>query len=135
MAYDWHTPDPVDRLDLEDALAELAHDLGKYLRLPLAWLPADASAADVRAATEQALFATRRSGTRQTSAATLWSAFLAEVDAHLTGYSGWAPLVDAVQAALAWSDRLDALDRAAVTRDLSAVAPAIRALLDEVSHG
>lgn len=125
----------VDRLDLEDALAELAHDLGKYLRLPLAWLPADAAPADVRAAAEKALFATLRSGGTQTSAAELWTRFLAEVDDHLAGFAHWPPLVDTVRTALGWGDRLDAIDRAAITRDVSAVAPAIRALLDEVSHG
>lgn len=122
-------------MDLEDALAELAHDLGKYVRLPLAWLPADASAADVRSAAEQALFATRRAGDQRTAAAQLWRDFRAEVGDHLTAFAGWAALCKAVETALAWADRLDAIDRAQITADLSAVAPAIRRLLDEVSSG
>lgn len=125
----------VDRMDLEDALAELAHDLGKYVRLPLAWLPADASDAEVRAAAERALFETRRAGDQVTAAATLWADFRAEVGDALAAFASWPALCHAVEVALGWSARLDGLDRAQITADLSAVAPAIRRLLDEVSDG
>ena len=126
----------MERMDLEDALAELVHDLGKYLRLPLAWLPADASADDVRTAATQALFATRRAGSKTTAAAEIWGAFTDEVGEHLTHHAGWTTLTQAVARAFAWGDRLqdDApIDRAAITADMSAVSPAIRALLQALS--
>lgn len=130
----------MDRMDLEDALAELVHDLGKYLRLPLAWLPADASPDDVHAAARQALFATRRAGSTTTTAAEIWTAFTDEVGDNLTHLAGWSTLTQAISRAFAWGDRLNGpiaepIDRAAVTADMSAVSPAIRALLDEVSRG
>ncbi|MGK0357920.1 MAG: hypothetical protein ACI9U2_000203 [Bradymonadia bacterium] len=126
----------MQRMDLEDALAELVHDLGKYLRLPLAWLPADASADDVRAAAEQALLATRRAGAETIAAASIWAAFTEEVGDSLTQYPGWTTLTQAVEGAFAWADRLDGpIDRAAVTADMSAVSPAIRSLLQAVSEG
>ena len=64
---------------LVDLLADLQHDLGKYLRLPLAWLPADAGDDDVREAAREALLATRCAGGRAHAAADIWQAFLADV--------------------------------------------------------
>lgn len=129
---------------LADALADLAHDLGKAVRRPLAWLPADASDADVRQAAEEALLATRRKGSERISAQALWDAFLAEVEPPQVGTGGpavgpaWAAMVAAVERALAWAARLDPpepLDRAALEADLAAVTPAIRALIEEVERG
>ncbi|MCA9525515.1 MAG: hypothetical protein KC549_04350 [Myxococcales bacterium] len=118
---------------LVDLLADLQHDLGKYLRLPLAWLPADAGDDDVREAAREALLATRRAGGRVHAAADIWQAFLADVQDDLAARAGWPPLVAAVARVLAWTPRLDGpLDRAALQADLAAVSPAIRALLDEV---
>lgn len=126
----------MERMDLEDALAELAHDLGKYLRLPLAWLPADASDDDVRTAARQALLATRRAGDETIPAADIWAAFTQEVGDSLTRYPGWTTLTQRVERAFAWTGRLDGpLDRAAVTADMSAVSPAIRSLLQSLSEG
>jgi len=128
-------PDPsLPLVDAADLLADLAHDLGKYLRLPLAWLPPEADEAAVREAAREALLATRRKAGVATPAADIWADFLAEVGETLDGFAEWPPLVAAVEAALAWGTRLDGpVDRAAIAADLGAVTPAIRALLDEVS--
>ncbi|MEZ4472607.1 MAG: hypothetical protein R3F60_17860 [bacterium] len=123
----------TDPTTLVDLLADLQHDLGKYLRLPLAWLPADADDAGVHAAAREALLATRRVGGQTHAAADIWRAFLADVQGHLDDRAAWPPLVATVDRALAWAERLDGpLDRAALTADLAAVGPAIRTLLDEV---
>lgn len=123
--------------DTVDLLADLAHDLGKYLRLPLAWLPAEADEAAVREAAREALLETRRRGGEVTPASALWASFLGEVGENLNHFNGWPALVATVERALSWADRLEGpLDRAALTADLAAVAPAIRALLDAVDrHG
>lgn len=119
--------------DLCDLLSDLGHDLGKYLLRPVAWLPADADAAALRAAVAQALDATQRGPLGPRSAAQIWAAFLSEVGDHLAGFAGWSALNAAVEAALAWGGRLDApIDRAAVHGDFKAVGHTIRALLDEV---
>jgi len=121
--------------DTVDLLADLAHDLGKYLRLPLAWLPAEADEAAVRAAAHEALLETRRRGNEVTPALALWDGFLRDVGENLNDFSGWPELVAVVERALSWAERLDGpLDRAELAADLGAVAPAIRALLDEVGN-
>lgn len=123
-------------LELADLLADLAHDLGKYLRLPLAWLPAEADEEAVRAAAREALLETRRRGAEVTPASALWEGFLRDAGENLNEFAGWPDLVVVVERALTWVDRLDGpLDRAALAADLGAVAPAIRALLDEVGAG
>jgi hypothetical protein len=114
--------------DLRDALSDLQHDLGKHLAWPLAMLPADASDADRREALRCALIETRTgpSGTRP--AAAIWRSFLDEVGDALMVRPEWCALVDAVEGALTWADHLDRADLAEATRDLAAVAPAIRRL-------
>ncbi|MEZ4463797.1 MAG: hypothetical protein R3F43_04560 [bacterium] len=64
-------------------MADLQHDLGKYLRLPLAWLPADADDAGVHAAARE--LARHPPGGGQThAAADIWRAFLADVQGTWT---------------------------------------------------
>ena len=62
----------MDKEELLDILLDLKHDLGKYLRLPLALLPADASPKEVREALKTGLFSTRKSGVKTTSAQELF---------------------------------------------------------------
>jgi hypothetical protein len=125
------------RDDLLDALADLQHDLGKHAPLPLRMLPADADDRAVRAAARDALRRTRRGPNGVTDAATLWDDFRVEVGPLPAGPAADA-LREAVARALAWDARLDApapLDRAALTADLAALSPAIRALMDAVADG
>ena len=128
---------PEARDELVDALSDLRHDLGKYLRLPLAMLPAGAAADAVREAARAALLRTRRGPRGVSSAAEIWAEARPELE-PLDRWRAGGPLVDAVDAALRWTHRLDApdaLDRAALVADLGGVTTAIDALLMEVQGG
>ena len=87
--------------ELLDILLDVKHDLGKYVRLPLAMLAEDASESEARAALTAALLATRTgpSGTRPARA--IWDGFREEIGDRLADRTGWAPLVAAVDEALA----------------------------------
>ena len=118
-----------------DVLLDLQHDLGKYLRLPLAMLPADADDDALREAARVALLRTRRGPDETVPAATLWAHFIAEAGDPAGTPAGDA-LIEAVERALAWAPRLEQpapLDKGALLRDLSAVTAAIRALLHEAT--
>ncbi len=126
----------MTRDDLLDALFDLEHDLGKYLRLPLAMLPADAGPGEVRAAAEDALLRTRRGPTGTTPAAEIWAAFQAEVSGGLTG-PAFTALRGVVDQALSHAQHLGGADPDVLRTDLGAVAPAIRAVVAELrgNHG
>ena len=126
---------PEEREDLVDALADLRHDLGKYLRLPLAMLPAQATEGELREAARTALLRTRRGPRGASTAAELWAEGRAELE-PLDRFDRGAAVVAAVEAALSWVPRLDGpLDRGALQRDLGSVSEAIADLLEEVRHG
>ncbi|MBI5495215.1 MAG: hypothetical protein HY904_09300 [Deltaproteobacteria bacterium] len=118
--------------DPRELLADLAHDLGKYLRMPVAFLPAAASDDEVRDAARRALLETRVTPTGTRGARALWEAFLAEGGDALRGREGFDELERAVARALAWETRVrdggSALERPALVADFSAVSAAIRAL-------
>jgi hypothetical protein len=125
----------MQREDLIDAVAELEHDLGKYLCLPLALLPRPAGPEDVRAALCTALLETRKGPRGVQSAEDLWRAFAAEAGPALRGRPAYDRLAAAVAGALAWRAHLspgEAVERERVEADLRAVAEAIRALREEV---
>jgi hypothetical protein len=122
--------------DLLDALLDLQHDLGKYLRLPLAWLPPDAHESEVMAATVKALTCTREGPGGVRPASTIWADFRTEVGDALTAFRGWAVLTAAVARALAWRDNLSSpLPRERVLADFTAVGVAISALIEESRNG
>lgn len=121
--------------DLVDALMDLQHDLGKYVWLPLAMLPADAGPAAVRAAAADALLRTRRGPGGVTSAAEIWAAFTEEVGEALDDAPGFEAVRATVARALAHVERIEVADPAILRRDLQAVGPAIRAALREVHGG
>lgn len=124
------------RDDLLDALLELQHDLGKYLSLPLAWLPPDAGPDEVREAALKALKKTRTSPTGSRSARDLWQAFLDEAEGGLKEAGKWPPLKTAVARALAWTETIEMADappdRAMITEDFRRVTNAIRDLIKEL---
>ena len=128
--------DRADRETVLDLLFDLQHDLGKYLRLPVAMLPAEAAPADLRAALAEALLRTRigPSGTR--SARGVWTAFLADL-ADRPGLDLEA-LRTSVETALAWETALEAdrplPSRSEILADLDGVTAAIRALIMEVEN-
>ena len=82
-----------------ESLDDLAHDLGRHVRLPLALLPESASPAEVRAALERGVNRTRSGPTGVLGAAALLAAFRAEVPAELQ--PDLRGLVEAVDAAVA----------------------------------
>jgi hypothetical protein len=124
----------MTRDELLDLTAALEHDLGKHLALPVTMLPASATGAELAEAVRLALHSTRRAKGKKESARRLWEAFVKQAEAHAARTAAWAPLCAAVERALTWEARLPA-DRAAVTADLTAVRPAIRALLAELQRG
>ncbi len=126
----------VNTEDLEDALDDLAHDLGKYIHLPLSLLPNEATDSEFRAAAVKALLETRRGPSGTQSAQTIWSQFRDEVGNELEGKPGWTGVVQAVDHALAWASKIRVtaheLDRAELMNDLTAVTPAIRTLRSQL---
>ncbi len=125
--------------DIVDVLDDLQHDLGKYLRLPLAFLPEDASQDALREAAVRALFETRRAGDRVEDAASIWGRFCDEVDGALDTLPTFHALVTRVEHAFAWSHMLredeGPIDRLRIVADFSAVGQAIRDLRDAFDAG
>jgi hypothetical protein len=112
-----------------DVLADLQHDLGKYLRLPLAWLPADADAYAEQEAADSELVAPHRGPAGTRTAAEFWAACCDEIPTFINSPVA-APLRACVDRALGWVERLGPdLDRAALTADLNAVGPVITDLI------
>jgi hypothetical protein len=110
---------------LREALSDLQHDLGKYLRLPLVLLPHDADDAAVREAVATALLRTKRSARATKTARAIWADFVAE------NGDRWPALRAAVERALAWEAAIEGagpIDRAAAERDLGAVGEVLRAI-------
>ena len=125
--------------DLEDALDDLAHDLGKYIHLPLSFLPPDATDDEVHNAAIIALNHTRRGPSGNQSARELWSDFCREVGNALADYSSWSNLERVVEKALSWTERtagpFQPEFRDQLIEDLMAVAPAIRRLRGQIDGG
>jgi hypothetical protein len=131
----------ANREELLELLVDLKHDLGKYIRLPVAMLPRDAGADEVRAALRQALLSTRKSATGTRSARQIWEAFLAEAGDRLRESPGFTRLAGAVETALAWEGNAGsgagvedgaALDRRQLEQDLGGVGQAIALLMEEL---
>ncbi|MBW2277188.1 MAG: hypothetical protein JRF63_06830 [Deltaproteobacteria bacterium] len=131
--------DQLSRDDVLDALLDLKHDLGKYIRLPLAMLPAEAGDAEVREALGTALLKTRNGPNGVHTAEDLWSGFTEEVGRAIAGYTSAPGLRETVERALAWRASLendaDAIDRQQAETELGAVREAIQRLIEEVHDG
>ena len=123
--------------DLLDALMDLKHDLGKYIRLPIAMLPREAGAHDVRLALETCLRNTRKGGGGVLSARLIWDSFLEEVGSDLEPFETFHNLKKVVSRALSLEDQLENtavhIDRQDVEAKLSAVKGAIQAVIEEVN--
>lgn len=123
--------------DILDLLLDLQHDLGKYIRMPLAYLPRDATADAIHAALHTALFETRKGPRGTRSARQMWEAYAATVGDSVRSTAAYPALVAAVERALGWeaaaSDTERQLDRQSAEADLSAVGPAIRAVVQELN--
>lgn len=129
-------PSPAARALLVDALLDLQHDLGKYIRMPIAFLPREADNSALRKALTKALRQTRSGPGGVHSARSLWHDFEREVGEALAGQPGYLQLVEVVQTALAWEAVLDdgaaVLDRPRIEAELGAVVTAIRELIGAV---
>lgn len=137
-----------EREDLIDLLLDLEHDLAKYLAMPFGFLPAGAQPDEVRCALSRALLATQQGSGGTRPARALWAQFVAVAPAALRRSPRYAVLETAVETALAWercvrplspaggppADLSVPLDRAAIERDLRAVSPAIRDLINHLNH-
>ena len=119
-----------DRRQLVELLQDLQHDLGKYLRMPLAFLPEGASEGDVVAAIRKGLFETRRSGDGVVTASELWERFLEQAKNDLEGEAAFDTLTHTVERALAWEALVKGeaveVDRERARKDFDAVGAAIR---------
>ncbi len=118
-----------------DCLWELEHDLGKYLNLPLLWLPEGADDSEVKEAVREALLETRRGPRGTRGARQIWDGFASECEELLEVAENGEALVLAVQKAFAWQDALKdpaGLNRGRVSADFKGVTAAIRALIEEV---
>jgi len=127
----------MEREQLIDVLLDLQHDLGKYILLPLSFLPREATPAEVRAALRRALFETHKGPSGVRSAREIWTEFETTMTGALGGYQSFAPVCASVERALAWEAiaRDDSpVDRDAANADLAAVVPAVRNLIDEVNR-
>ncbi len=117
---------PIDR-DLLEAVEDLAHDLGRHIRLPLALLPIDAGPAQLREALERGVRRTRTGPRGAYSAEDLLADFAAEVPAALQ--PDLADLNAAVAGAMALLDADGPpTDRDGISARLDAVGAAIAAL-------
>ena len=118
--------------ELLDLLADMKHDLGKYLVMPVAMLPHGADEQALREGLRRGLLRTMTRGDEVRGAEALWESFLEEGGDALRGLPGFDDLSERVQTAVAWTARLDdpePLDREALLRDLRAVGTHIAAMM------
>lgn len=118
--------------DLIDALADLKHDLGKYLRLPFSMLPPGETQEQLREAVERAILKTRSGPRGVRPARDIWSGFVEEIGARGMAFNSFPGLRDSVERALAWLGETGKLDRVAIESDMAAVGKAVQGFIEEV---
>ncbi len=132
--------DAIDIETLLDELYDLKHDLGKYIRLPIALLPSDAGQDDIREALETALLKTRKGPGGIRSARQIWLEFSNVWGGVLKDFRAFERLASAVSRAIDWEARLAGkdqtdLDREALSCDFDRVGQAIEEFIEEVANG
>ena len=124
--------------DLIDALMDLKHDMGKYIRIPFSMLPASASAGEVALALETALRRTRSGPSGVRSAKEIWEAFSKEAGGFLESKKGYGALARAVAKALnheaALCGSVPMPDRETLEADMADVGKCIQELVEEVAR-
>jgi hypothetical protein len=131
--------DEDKREALLETLYDLKHDLGKYIKLPVALLPQDAPGTELSEQVIRAVRETRKgpSGTR--SAKQLFTQFVDEWGGALDGLPSYERLKrfldDAEQLAVRAEQSPSSISRREVESVLFAVADEIGALLTEVESG
>ncbi len=128
-------PEPLE--PLFDALLDLQHDLGKYLTLPIAWLPEAASEAALREAVLKALRETRSGPDGVRSAREIWSYFETAHAQEAKDQAVYERLQSAVERALVWEGRItenQPVERTAVLQDFRAIAQEISTIIREMKR-
>ena len=124
--------------DLIDALMDLKHDLGKYIRIPFSMLPRGASSREVEIALETALRRTRSGPSGVRSAKEIWDAFSMEASGALESKREYDALARAVTKALSHEAALCASvpmpDRETLEADMTDVGKCIQKLIEEVAR-
>ncbi|MEO1482847.1 MAG: hypothetical protein AAFU77_12135 [Myxococcota bacterium] len=119
-----------------DRLYDLQHDLAKYLRMPLTFLPSHSTAYDLRDAVHRALRETYRRGDRLVRADELWAECAEWLPVSVKKLESFRRLDAAVTRAVAWERSIDnpaiTLERSVVLADFSAVGAAIDLLIMDV---
>ena len=116
---------------------DLQHDLGKYLTLPIAWLPEDCSEAELRDTALKALQETRPGPDGVRSGREIWSDFVTEHAKEAKDRAVYDRLQQSVEGALAWEGRLSGdqpVERTAVLQDFRAVAQEISTIIREMQR-
>ncbi|MBR58740.1 MAG: hypothetical protein CMH54_12060 [Myxococcales bacterium] len=120
---------------LLDALLDLQHDLGKYLTLPIAWLPEDCPESELRQAVLKALQETRTGPSGNRSAQEIWSSFVTTHSTEAKAHAVFDRIQQAVEQALAWEGQINdnkPIQRTAVLQDFRAVAQVITTIIREM---
>ena len=124
--------------DLIDALMDLKHDLGKYIRIPFSMLPQTASAREVESALETALRRTRSGPSGVRSAKEIWDVFAEEAGDALESKKEYGALARAVAKALSHEAALCGSvpmpDRETLEADMTDVGKCIQELVEEVAR-
>ena len=122
--------------ELLEALSELKHDLGKYIKLPVTMLPWEVDPGEVALEVKRAIHRTRRGPDGDRSAADIFGAFTAEWEGEIRAFKGYRRLCQAVAQAISWSARVDegpeTWSRKDVEADLKMVGETIQALMREI---
>jgi hypothetical protein len=129
------TMNQSEREEVLDLLLELGHELGKYLRMPLAFLPATASPEELCETVRRTLTQTRDGPRGRRSARQLWTTFVHEAGGRLDSLETFQELEAAVGRALAWEGlqvREGTLSRVQIEADFGAISPAIRAVIQDI---
>ncbi|MEL6543612.1 MAG: hypothetical protein AAFQ82_03240 [Myxococcota bacterium] len=121
---------------LVNELYDLQHDLAKYIRMPLTFLPSHATDSELRDAMRRALRETYRRGDEVVPAHRLWREFVHETPASIRRLESFSTLERAVTRALAWEHSIDQhdqpIDRSSVLTDFAAITASIDLLIVDV---
>ena len=128
------------RDDFLDALYDLKHNLGKYIRLPVAMLEQNAKQDDLKDALCIALTKTREHSGVTRGAREIWGEFVDEWRGFAHSTVGFFQLESCFERVMEWEKTLEAdslvtLEKGILDRDLSLVGEKIQSLIDEVEGG
>lgn len=122
-----------------DRLYDLQHDLAKYIRMPLTFLPSHATDVELREALHRALRETYRRGDEIIRAESLWRECVATIPSSVRRSESFQRLENAVTRALAWEHSIDdhdqSLDRQEILSDFGSITAAIDLLIVDVEAG